>query len=198
MELLVEKVGILVPCPKVAAPVGLNVGILVGTKGAIFVLRPVGTNEVLAKVGSPVPAPVPVCARLGKKEGLNVGMNVFAPAPVPAMVAVPVRTGKLEGKPVNFFVGATEGNRVPKQRLDTGFCTKSGPNRCDSECGFVRHSARAGASTGPGRGRVSENTGQNPCKALCGFVGRRTRAGSSRGPGSGRVSENTGQNPCKT
>jgi len=97
--------------------VDLNVGILVGTSGVIFVLKPVCKNDVLAKVGSPVPAPVPVCTRLGKKEGLKVGMNVFAPAPVPAIVAVPLSTGKLEGKPVNFFVGTIEGNNVPTKGL---------------------------------------------------------------------------------
>ena len=107
VELLVEKVVILVPCPKVGEPVDLNVGILVGTNGAIFVLRPVGKNDVLAKVGSPVPAPVPLCTRVGKNVGLNVGSFVPTPAPLPT------KLGRIDGKPVNFFVGVTEGNRVP-------------------------------------------------------------------------------------
>ena len=166
--------------PESRAPVGLNVGILVGTSGAIFVLKPVGKNEVLAKVGSPVPAPVPVCIRLGKNVGLNVGSFVPTPVPEPTKDR---KNRRQTCEPLRRSHRRQQSACMAQKRLDAGFCTKPGPSRCLAECGcvgrctrsgtcgFVGRRASAGTSSCSSSGR--DNRGQDRCADECGFVGRR-------------------------
>ena len=80
VEIFVEKVVILVPAPNEdRTPVGLNVGIFVGTRGAMAVLNPVGKNEVFINVGTPVPKRTDdgmIDGSVARNVGITLGNSV--------------------------------------------------------------------------------------------------------------------------